>query len=916
MAGFLSQIADYVITQSWQIALLVLIVAAITFALKNRSAHVRYLLWLLVLAKCLIPPMFSVPLAVLPKDRPVILETALPLERGIARQIEPSIQIEPTFVQQDAAIPEKSFHFTKLQILVFVWLTGVIIFLFIAILKAIKTNLWLKGSRRVLPAKLQKEIEESFTEIKLKDLPRLWLVDDIGQPFVWGFLRGDIYLPTDFIRLKDSNHRKDILGHEISHVLRFDASINLLQVIAQAIFWFHPFVWWTNKKIRTEREKCCDETAIARFGATPKDYSAAIVNALITEHKATRPLPSLAVAGPVKNIEERIKTMLRPGKKFYKRPTLSVAIVAIVIALLIVPTTLVLTARAQTKPTAERERDPVRSLLRAAADGNIEEVKSLISKGADINERGAWGNTALHYACMKGHADVARLLISEGAYVNAVSGSYPGQPRLNEMTPLHCAAASGDRQTIQLLLSKGANLEAKSRYGLTPLLVAMRSAAPGRKEVVELLLARGAKVPALHLAAYIGDMDKVKECLQKGADVNSQADDGGTALHAAACSGKKDIVELLISKGANVDPKDASGLTPLYYAATHNAEQIVDLLVAKGADVNTTNETEDGYGRALLHYAIAHDDSKDAVKLLISKGANVNVVDWDGFTPLMWATWEVDKDIVELLISKGADVNQEDNYGCSVLTYVASSKDLVELLIAKGAAPISAIHLAASAGDLDEVKRLVEEGVDANTRAKGSGGWTPLFAAVFGDHIDVARFLITKGADVNAKDMAGLTPLHNSCEQGKRNMAELLIAEGADVNARDLAGRTPLHRMFIIGRDHMDVAELLIAEGANVNAKVTGTRWTPLHYAVESGDARIVRLLSDNDADINAPTTDGQTPLHIACECGHKDVVEMLVAKGADINAKDDKGQTALSLAKAQEHDKIAELLRKHGAND
>jgi cytohesin len=922
MEDYLSRLTDYLLTQSWQIAVLVVVVATVSFALKNRSSHVRYLLWLVVLAKCLVPPLLTVPLAVLPVEEPVT--TFEPADISMPEPVASTsvTELGPPVPRPTAQITgEKPAKLTTRQWLGLAWIAGVTAFVLLAVTKALRTEFWLRRERKLLPDGLQREIENIFSGLGIRISPRLWLVEGISQPFVWGLIRGSIYLPGSFTKVNAAGHRRGVLGHELSHILRFDAGVNLLQIVAQAVFWFHPFVWWANKRIRAEREKCCDEMAIARLGAQVKDYSRAIVDTLVTEYESARPVPSLAVAGPVKNIEERIKTMLRPGKIFYKRPSLIAATTVLLAALLTVPTALVLTARAGIEASRLRNQTTL-PLHEAALAGDIEKVKSLIAKGADVNERGTWGATPLHYTCMKGHADVAKLLISKGAYINVFSESYGGLHWLNEMTPLHCAAASGDRQTVELLLSKGANLEAKSRYGSTPLLDAMKSAAPGHKEVVELLLAKGAKVPALHLAAYLGDVEKVKRALQDGADINSQADDGGTALHAAACSGRKDIVQLLISRGAKVDPKDASGLTPLYYATTHNTEEIVDLLVAKGADVDATNETEDGYGHALLHYAIAQDDSKDAIKLLINKGANVNVRDWDGFTPLMWATWESGKDVVELLISKGADVNQQDNYGCTALHQIATlgNKDMVELLLAKGAAPLSSIHSAVCAGDLAKVKSLVEEGDDVNRRAKGSGGQTPLFAAVYGDHIDIARFLIAKGANVNAKDMAGQTPLHVVCVHGKRNMVELLIAEGADVNARDYGGCTPLHRMFTIGRQRMDIAELLIAKGADVNAKLPHTdsmgELTPLHYAVKSGDARIVRLFIEKGADINAPKTDGQTPLYIACECGHKDVVELLLAKGADLNVEDNKRQTALSLAKKQGHDEIVELLRRHGARE
>src|SRR3990172_6342224 len=66
MDAHLNEVVRYLAAQSWQIAVLTVAVAAITFALRHRSAHVRYLLWLIVLAKCLVPPLYMVPLRVLP----------------------------------------------------------------------------------------------------------------------------------------------------------------------------------------------------------------------------------------------------------------------------------------------------------------------------------------------------------------------------------------------------------------------------------------------------------------------------------------------------------------------------------------------------------------------------------------------------------------------------------------------------------------------------------------------------------------------------------------------------------------------------------------------------------------------------------------------------------------------------------
>jgi beta-lactamase regulating signal transducer with metallopeptidase domain/regulation of enolase protein 1 (concanavalin A-like superfamily) len=366
METYVTQITDYLLRQSWQIAALVVVVAAVTIVLKNKSAHVRYLLWLIVLAKCLVPPFLTVPLAILPHARLAeptadsqFRELVIDFEIDNAPVVETPLSLPSTVVSAPQPIVADTVpRLTSRQWLSIGWIAGVTVFILVAVTKALRTESWLRRQRKPLPVKLKREIEGLFSCFKIRTLPKVWLVRGIGQPFAWGVLRGSIYLPGDFIKTDNTEHRRSVLGHELSHILRFDAAVNLVQVAAQSIFWFHPLVWWANKRIRAEREKCCDEMAIACLGTKAKDYSAAIVNMLITEHKSTRPVPSLAVAGPVKNIEERIKTMTRPGKKFHKRPSLIAATAVLLLALLSVPTAFVMTARAErADPAADNDPD-------------------------------------------------------------------------------------------------------------------------------------------------------------------------------------------------------------------------------------------------------------------------------------------------------------------------------------------------------------------------------------------------------------------------------------------------------------------------------------------------------------------------------------------------------------------------------
>jgi len=351
MDKMLVAIADYLWSQSWQIAVLVAAVAVISRAMHSRSAHARYLLWLLVVAKCLVPPMFAVAVPILPQEKQTAFDVLLERSAGASGTLAASATPE-TIVTQLPAEPSGEAHavhkllpdLSRRQAVVLVWLAGLTAFATAASIKAGRMVLRLMKERTELPADLRAGIDELFCSLGVQRAPRVWLLDSASQPFVWGFWRGDIYLPPNFMMLSSTERRRDILAHELSHVLRLDAGVNLLQIVAQAVFWFHPLVWWANTKIRQEREKCCDEIAIARLGAQPRTYSRAIVEALLAEHKSNGLLPSLAIAGPAKNIEERIRTMLRPGRRFHRRPSLLAVVCALALALLVVPTTLALTS--------------------------------------------------------------------------------------------------------------------------------------------------------------------------------------------------------------------------------------------------------------------------------------------------------------------------------------------------------------------------------------------------------------------------------------------------------------------------------------------------------------------------------------------------------------------------------------------
>jgi hypothetical protein len=171
-----------------------------------------------------------------------------------------------------------------------------------------------------------------------------------------------------------------------------------------------------------------------------------------------------------------------------------------------------------------------------------------------------------------------------------------------------------------------------------------------------------------------------------------------------------------------------------------------------------------------------------------------------------------------------------------------------------------------------------ERGMPGGSRERTRNPLSPLHQAAMRDDVDEARRLLDQGADTNATDPHGWTPLHSAAASRATGVAKLLLEHGANVNARNAVDYTPLH-LAAWQDDRIAVAELLLAHGADVNAR-SDLGWTPLHNAADKGCIKTARLLLAHGAAINAQDTMGRTPGALAIERGHPEFAGFLRAQG------------------------------------
>src|SRR5215470_1258419 len=131
----------------------------------------------------------------------------------------------------------------------------------------------------------------------------------LDVPAVLGWFRPVIFLPVSVLSGLTEAQLRAVIAHELAHIRRVDAFVNVFQVAVETLLFYHPAVWWLNKRIRAERENCCDDVALTVCG-NPAEYARAL--ALMEEWRVA---PTLAMAVNRGPLASRVARLLGLGEK-------------------------------------------------------------------------------------------------------------------------------------------------------------------------------------------------------------------------------------------------------------------------------------------------------------------------------------------------------------------------------------------------------------------------------------------------------------------------------------------------------------------------------------------------------------------------------------------------------------------------
>jgi ankyrin repeat protein len=392
-----------------------------------------------------------------------------------------------------------------------------------------------------------------------------------------------------------------------------------------------------------------------------------------------------------------------------------------------------------------------------AKETNLEMVKYVAERCSDIDVVDNNGDSPLMYAALGGSLHIVKYLIeTRNANVYLCNKT--------RNTSLHYAAKSGALQLVAYLFKRFRRCNIRNVEGETPLITA-----------------------AIHK-----QWPTVEKLTRMHTNLHAKKRDGMTVLHIASEQGNIDVVAWLLKKHFSVNLRTDAGNSVVHIACQIGALPLLKYFSENHVNFDVTNLLHD----SPLHFAVLHNHA-DIVTYLVNKNVNVNQQNNEGSAPLHTAVQKGRLDLVKVLVDGGADVTLRDIHRRTSL-YLAlqyGNEELVRYLAVKSSTCILSLNIALEIAVWTNLWSLMpcllENGSDVNFQ--NSRGLTALHRAASLGEVDVVNYLLNKCADVNKKDVRGVTPLLYAAFNGHLSVVQLLIEKGASVYHRDEVGNTVFH---------------------------------------------------------------------------------------------------------------------------
>jgi len=494
-------------------------------------------------------------------------------------------------------------------------------------------------------------------------------------------------------------------------------------------------------------------------------------------------------------------------------------------------------------------------------------------------------------------------------------------PLVNLFSSLHYAAKENYTEMVDYLLNQEdiqVSLSTRDFYKRTPLLWAARE---GREEITQLVCSKSPNLinhhdfegrTSLILAARENHPSVVLFLLKQNASCNSKGLDGRTALHWSATMGHSNITQMLCDAEVNLNLQDSEGMTPLILAAKNNRREDVNILINSNASLSMLGmerQIKNSEIKSLLDCAAECDTWLNCgcpdFTLLDEKFCNVigRAVHRALEAQMYYFFCKHENALKGLLKTLEMQLQNMQSFDfdsvirCLGVEAAATTKKTV-------------LMLAAEENFICVIRKLLELKVEIDKKFLNK--WTSLMISSHFGHVEAVQLLLHHNADINHQSNTGDTALMLAARQKHYAVVYILLENNADLKHENTDGCTALIEASRSGS--LKIMEIMLKYYLRENMDVDlcdKNRWTSLMHGTWEGHIEVVKLLVENQANLNFQNDMQNTPLALAAIKGHSTLVDFLIQKGADTKLMNIKKQTV----KMQVEDLVtkARQLQLHG---
>jgi beta-lactamase regulating signal transducer with metallopeptidase domain len=214
-----------------------------------------------------------------------------------------------------------SDRFPATAILGAIWLLGAAVYLAVVAGRMLRWKSAIRRSQLRSDGPLVDLVGRFSARLGMRRKLAVRVTSESLGPAVVGFVRPTVLLPDALVSKCPPKQLEPIVAHELIHVRRCDAAVGVLQVLAQCLWWFHPLIWWANRAVCRERERCCDAETVGSLACAPEQYAQGLLDVLRLERQLE---PAVGMPGmhPYQITRMRLESVMNPAIRVHARAPL------------------------------------------------------------------------------------------------------------------------------------------------------------------------------------------------------------------------------------------------------------------------------------------------------------------------------------------------------------------------------------------------------------------------------------------------------------------------------------------------------------------------------------------------------------------------------------------------------------------